>query len=308
MSGLISVVVPTLNESEHVLRLLQSIRNQTYRPIEVVMVDVGSTDDTTLIAAQFAEQFSGKDFRLALVKAEVKVSAARNLGIQTSHGEHILLLDADFILSDSGIVQQLNDALETQDMAYFETRTVVDSWLEYQLMLDAESPLFAHNTIAGWAFKRELLESFQFDESLEFGEDMDFMIRLSKSGLLRAKRIESMGLRHFPHTLQQLRRQKLWYGRTAPVWVRKHHSLRELAILSPLATFGLFVLILAAYFYSIILGVVLTVVFLSIPLALLRRSRTKGVRRMGYLLLVRTIYGSVFFSLGFVRGLFQLLL
>ena len=308
MRSLISVIVPTLNETQHVLRLLLSISNQTYRPIEVVMVDGGSTDDTTKIAAQFGEETKGEDFRLVLVKAEVNVSKARNLGIQISHGERILLLDADFILSDSGIVQQLNDALETHDMAFFETRTIVDSWLEYQLMLDAEAPLFAHNTIAGWAFKRELFESFQFDESLEFGEDRDFMIRLSKSGLLGFKRIEGIGLRHFPHTLQQLRRQKLWYGRTAPVWVRKHHSLRELAILSPLAIFGLFVLLFAAFFYSIILGVVLTAVFLSIPLALLRRSRTKGVRRMGYLLLVRTIYGSVFFSLGFVRGLIQLLL
>ena len=272
------------------------------------MVDGGSTDDTTTIAAHFAEQITGEDFKLALVKAEVNVSTARNLGIQTSHGEQILLLDADFILSDPRIVQQLNDALKSHDMAYFETKTIVDSWLEYHLMLDAEAPLFAYNTVAGWAFKRELFENFQFDESLEFGEDRDFMIRLSRSGLLHAKLIECVGLRHFPHTLQQLGRQKLWYGRTAPVWIRKHHSPTELAILSPLAVFGLFALLFAAFFYSIILGIVLIAIFLSIPLALLQRSRTKGVRRMAYLILVRTIYGSVFFSFGFVRGLIQLLL
>lgn len=236
------------------------------------------------------------------------MSAARNLGIQTSRGENILLLDADNLLSDPEILSELNDTLEKYDTAHFAFRTIVDSWLEYHLVLDSEAPLFANNTVAGWAFKREILGKVQFDDSLEFGEDMDFMDRLSKSGVIHPTLIERVGVRDFPHTFRELMRQKLWYGRTVLNWVRKHHALRDLVVLSPLVAFGLLVSLLPTFFFSLILGVVLTVMFLSIPLALLLRSTTKNIERLTYLIFVRTIYGSFFFTLGFLEGTLQLIL
>ena len=305
MNSLLSIVVPVLNEKAHVLPLLMSIHSQTYRPVEVVMVDGGSTDGTLTLVEEFAGRMNSEDFTVAVMKAGGNVSASRNQGVRASHGENVLQLDADFVLPDFETLRQLNDALETCDIAYFNTATIAESSLEYNLMLDSRTPLFSLNGVGGWAFKRALLERFQFDDSLGFGEDMDFLNRLSASGLLRPALIKGVGLRHFPHTFHELRRQKLWYGRTVLSWIRKHHSLREMLVLSPLVAFGLLVLLPLAFLFSFALGVGLSVIFLSIPSALLARSTTKNVKRLAYLLFVRTIYGSFFFSVGFLQGLIQ---
>jgi glycosyltransferase involved in cell wall biosynthesis len=301
----VSIVVPVLNDKVHVFMLLTSIRDQTFRPVEVVIVDGGSTDGTPALVEEFAERMNAKDFSVAVVNSGGNVSAAKNKGVRACHGENVLLLDADFVLSDFEILGQLNYALEQNEIAYFNTATESESFLEENLTLDSRAPLFSLNGVGGWAFRRELLERFQFDESLAFGEDMDFLNRLSESGLLRPALIKAVGLRHFPHTLDELRQQKFWYGRTVIMWVRKHHSLREILVLSPLVAIGLLISLPLAFFFSAALGVGLSVIFLSIPSILLVRSPTRNVKRMAYLILVRTIYGSFFFSVGFVQGLFQ---
>lgn len=305
MNGLFSIVVPVLNGKTHVFPLLTSIRDQTYRPVEVVMVDGGSTDGTPTMVEEFAERTNTKDFNVAVVNSAGNASESKNIGVRACHGENVLLLDADFVLSDFEILCQLNNALECDHIAYFNTATIAETYLEENLMLDSRAPLFSLNGVGGWAFRRELLERFQFDESLAFGEDMDFLDGLSKSGILRPALIKAVGLRHFPHTLDELRQQKLWYGRTVIMWIRKHHSLREMLVLSPLVAIGLLVSLPLAFFFSTALGAGLSVIFLSIPFILLVRSTTRNVKRMAYLIFVRTIYGSFFFSVGFVQGLVQ---
>lgn len=284
---------------------MESVYDQTYRPVEVLVVDGGSTDETVARVAEFSGRRKVEDFRITVLKDSGTVSSARNLGIRASHGDNVLLLDADVLLSDSQILHQLYDALGNNDTAYFLTRTLVDSWLEYQLNLDSEAALFGFVTVAGWAFKRIVLDRIQFDESLAFGEDRDFLNRLSRFAALPARPIEGVGLRHFPHDLRELKLQKLWYGRTVLAWVGKHHSLRELGVLSPLVVFGMLVLLLPAFFLSLLLGVGLGLMFMTIPIYLLLRSRDKNAKRMAYLIFVRIIYGSVFFTLGFLQGLAQ---
>jgi glycosyltransferase involved in cell wall biosynthesis len=88
-SPLVSVVVPAYNSARYVARALQSILGQTYAPLEIIVVDDGSTDDTAGVLAPYRDRI--RYFR----QANRGPSAARNTGIRHARGELIAFLDAD---------------------------------------------------------------------------------------------------------------------------------------------------------------------------------------------------------------------
>ena len=85
----VSVVIPAYNAAEWISEAIQSALDQTYPPLEVIVVDDGSRDDTWLIASRFAPRAR------VLRKRNGGPAAARNLGIASATGEWIALLDAD---------------------------------------------------------------------------------------------------------------------------------------------------------------------------------------------------------------------
>ena len=91
---MISVVVPLYNKEKSVRTTLESIRAQSYKEWECIVVDDGSTDKSR----EVAEQFKIEDFRFKILSQEnAGVSAARNAGIIAAKGEYIAFLDADDI-------------------------------------------------------------------------------------------------------------------------------------------------------------------------------------------------------------------
>ena len=92
--NLVSVVIPTFNRREKVIRAVQSVLAQTYPPIEVIVSDDGSTDGTP---ARIAKLISQEGSRVRYVRSEINhgVSAARNRGIEVACGEYIAFLDSD---------------------------------------------------------------------------------------------------------------------------------------------------------------------------------------------------------------------
>ncbi|MEA2060794.1 MAG: glycosyltransferase family A protein [Thermodesulfobacteriota bacterium] len=88
-SPLVSVIIPTFNRGWIIAEAVQSVLDQTYQPLEIIVVDDGSTDNTRDVLEPFMD-------RIILLKQENKgVSAARNLGIQNTRGEFIAFLDSD---------------------------------------------------------------------------------------------------------------------------------------------------------------------------------------------------------------------
>ena len=100
MSPLVSVIVPLYNAAPFVEQTLASIVASTYRPIEVVVVDDGSTDESLRIAQTFANAHT--QVRV-LQQAHAGVSAARNKAIAEALGEWILPVDADDRISPTYI-------------------------------------------------------------------------------------------------------------------------------------------------------------------------------------------------------------
>ena len=88
----ISIIVPVYNKEKYLKRCLESILNQTYQNLEIILVDDGSTDASPAIAGAFAE----KDSRIVYIRQENSgVSAARNTGINAATGEFIGFIDSD---------------------------------------------------------------------------------------------------------------------------------------------------------------------------------------------------------------------
>ena len=92
MKPLVSVIVPLYNAAPFIGEALESVVASTYRPIEVIVMDDGSTDDSLSIAQHFADNHPEV---VVLSQPNAGASAARNNAIRASHGEYILPVDAD---------------------------------------------------------------------------------------------------------------------------------------------------------------------------------------------------------------------
>lgn len=110
---LVSVAIPAYNHAPFLQQCLASVRAQTYTPLELVLVDDGSTDATLAIAEQFAAQHPARFAKLTiLTQANRGVSAASNRAIAACSGEWVHLLGSDDILYPEKIAQQMQ-ALRT---------------------------------------------------------------------------------------------------------------------------------------------------------------------------------------------------
>ena len=90
--GLVSVIVPVYNGERFISRTLASVQAQIYSPIEIIVIDDGSTDRT----ASLVEAEAGRDSRIRLFRSKnLGVAAARNRGIAEARGHLIAPLDAD---------------------------------------------------------------------------------------------------------------------------------------------------------------------------------------------------------------------
>ncbi|PDT12152.1 glycosyl transferase [Rhizobium sp. J15] len=108
LQPLVSVVVPAFNASPFIERTLVSATSQTYRALEIIVVDDGSTDDT----ARLVERAAVNDARIRLLRtANRGVAAARNTGIEAASGPYVAFLDADDLWHPAKIEKQV-EALE----------------------------------------------------------------------------------------------------------------------------------------------------------------------------------------------------
>jgi glycosyltransferase involved in cell wall biosynthesis len=106
---LVSVVVPAFNAAPTIGSTLDSITRQTYRRLDVVIVDDGSTDETNSVVRRFCLS----DLRMRLIEQPNSgVAAARNAGIRASKGDFVAFIDADDLWHPTKIERQLRALLE----------------------------------------------------------------------------------------------------------------------------------------------------------------------------------------------------
>jgi len=100
---LVSVIIPTRNEECYLSDCLECLRNQTYEPIETIVVDYQSRDATPEIA---------RSYGVKLIETNIPgIGPARDLGVQSSNGEILIFLDADCIF-EPAFIEQVVEALQ----------------------------------------------------------------------------------------------------------------------------------------------------------------------------------------------------
>lgn len=108
---LISVIIPVYNGERYLAEAIESVLVQTYRPIEIIVVDDGSTDNSAGIAQ------SHKEINY-IYQSNQGVSVARNAGIASAQGEFIAFLDADDRWTPDKLSVQMNYLLNHPEIQY----------------------------------------------------------------------------------------------------------------------------------------------------------------------------------------------
>jgi glycosyltransferase involved in cell wall biosynthesis len=176
-SELISVIIPAHNAARHISATLRSVRDQTYRSLEIIAVDDGSTDNT----GQILEKFAAEDRRTSVLRQNNSgVAMARNLAISHARGDFIAPLDADDIWHPEKLTRQfsaLSRGGATVGLVYTWSRIIDD----YDRLLSEKAckavhsgsvlPFLLRNNFIGSAssplIRREcLVEAGGYDPSL----------------------------------------------------------------------------------------------------------------------------------------------
>lgn len=104
---LISVVVPIYNVKDYLKKCISSIKNQTHHNMQIILVDDGSTDGSSI----FCDDFAKDDERIIVIhKNNAGLSSARNVGISNSVGEYICFIDSDDYIEEDYIESMLSYA------------------------------------------------------------------------------------------------------------------------------------------------------------------------------------------------------
>ena len=117
----VSIIVPIYNRGEEVTKTLDSVINQTFRPIDLILVDDGSSDDTGLHVKRWLDANQQPDFSVRyFLKNNGGPASARNLGISVAIGKYIYFLDSDDVLYPNCIALAAHELASTgYDMLLF---------------------------------------------------------------------------------------------------------------------------------------------------------------------------------------------
>lgn len=203
MNDTVSIIIPIYNVKPYLKKCIESVRNQTYQNLQIILVDDGSTDGSSDLCDWYQEQ----DERIVVIhKSNGGLVSARKTGLRAAEGDYVLNVDSDdwieadmvarlykvanensadivcsaHFLDIGNLTKKITNRLETGNYATEQLRT--------QLLYNGI--FFQFNITAFiWSklFKREILEKAQYtvDEEISFGED----IAVTFPGILFAKNI-----------------------------------------------------------------------------------------------------------------------
>ncbi|GAA4274183.1 glycosyltransferase family 2 protein [Aquimarina gracilis] len=193
---LISVIVPIYNAEKYLDRCIDSICNQSYKNLEIILVNDGSKDNSLAICNTFAS----KDHRIQIIDISNQgVSNARNTGLKTATGDFIQFLDSDDFMTKE-YIETLYDCMQNNEGDYVicgikslnNELEELDYWEAGNHAFDMKTPdedvlyqLFDKFLMFGPVnklYKRGLLQKSNifFDTSLSYGEDLLFNLEYLK--------------------------------------------------------------------------------------------------------------------------------
>ena len=188
MNKLISIIVPVYNAERYLDRCINSLINQTYKNIEIILINDGSSDRS----GEICNEYSAKDERIiAIHKKNEGVSSARNVGLEYAKGEYIAFCDADDWIEEDmyEILANLIDSSNSQLVfCHFSTDETIKTETNYDNTIISKEYaielILSDEKIAGYLwnklFSRTLIygnEKLLFEKDIHILEDQLFVIR-----------------------------------------------------------------------------------------------------------------------------------
>lgn len=205
LGDLVSVVIPVYNVEQCLRRCIESVCEQSYKKIEIILVDDGSSDNSLKICYEYAN----KDNRVFVIhKTNGGVSESRNVGIKYAHGKYIMFVDSDdYIHKDmikelyEKIISDMSDMVicgysvvdennkEKRGVKYVENNDVIENEKEYWTKA-YDSASFFYIVVWNKLYRRDLFDSVSFFEG-KIHED-EFIIH---SLVSKCKKISCINMR-----------------------------------------------------------------------------------------------------------------
>lgn len=197
---LVSVIVVAYNASKSIIETLDSIKSQTYSPLELIVADDCSTDDTAVKCEKWLSENSNRFIKSKIIVNEKNMGNSTNLnvGIRASSGQWVKAIGDDLLVENA---IEMNMTFATENNSNFissQFKRFVDETgeilnvvpandyqfpisIQHQFITHIKSKLSAPSPT--WFFKRDLYDSVGgFNEKYKFSDDMPFLFKALKSG------------------------------------------------------------------------------------------------------------------------------
>lgn len=189
MNKKVSIIVPVHNGESYIKRCLKSLTNQTYKNIEVIIINNNSSDRTNEIVREFCE----KDNRIIYYETEKSgVSLARNIGISKSTGNYIMFVDSDDYVENK-CLEYIIPYLEEFDVVRFNYREIKQGSTNEILYYNNDTYDLKDNDVAFWklfytsflfnnvwgqVINKKVITDILFNEDISMAEDYLFNYNL----------------------------------------------------------------------------------------------------------------------------------
>ena len=186
MVNVVSVIIPVFNRDKFIVDTLMTLKEQNYRPLEVILIDDASTDKTVNTIQTFIQNNSKKEFNISLYLNKTNKGACfcRNYGIHNSSGKYIQFLDSDDLLHVDKIDIQVkslennNSDVAISDYQYLKNKKMIKKCRNngnlLKRMAFGWSIFTASPLIRSCLIKNKII----WNEKLLFLQDKDFLFKV----------------------------------------------------------------------------------------------------------------------------------
>ncbi|MDB5238171.1 MAG: glycosyl transferase [Candidatus Kaiserbacteria bacterium] len=187
-----SIIIPTLNEEKYLPLLLNSLQNIS-SPLDIVVVDGNSEDDTVRVAESYASVFRGRSSLRVIRSPERGISLQRNLGVTIAKHDLLIFCDADVVMPSTESYEKLISSFVARNFvvaapAFVPTEDGIGLWLTSKVAYTMQKILLLFSKpYFGGAYLMTTRSVFVrvggFDTTLTLAEDVDYSLKAAKLGL-----------------------------------------------------------------------------------------------------------------------------
>jgi glycosyltransferase involved in cell wall biosynthesis len=184
----ISIIIPVYNAAKYLSLCLDSIVSQTYKDLEVIVVDDKSTDKSINLLNKYKRMY--KNIKIIALKHNKGVSHARNVGIDAAKGDYLFFIDSDDFMEKDAISKMADislkynaDVVDTERLLWYKKKSRLLTFTEQKKLKNDLVLGDIHNDtrivtmpryVTGKLYKRSVIADIRFNENIRCYEDVLF--------------------------------------------------------------------------------------------------------------------------------------